>query len=274
MALVLFQCPRSFCAPEDSAAVDFPPKQPDATIISYRFEPPPRSLSKLQERYGPEQIALLEKLNRADARHLASLKVLVIPDRWDLEERQYSPLPQRYSWGEQYRKLLVVFLPGQVFGGYEGGRLVRWGPISSGTAEDPTQPGFFHLNWKSPGRHSTENPEWFMRWYYNFANCEGRALHAYPLPGYPASHACIRLLERDARWLYHWGESWELGSRTWEILRQGTPLLILGQYPFRQLQQPLWLSPQWLAQGIELPSEPVSGEPLPSEGCQPPWSAR
>jgi hypothetical protein len=90
-----------------------------------------------------------------------------------------------------------------------------------------------------------------MRWYYNFSNSEGRAFHAYSLPGYPASHACIRLLTRDARWLYSWGDSWELGARPWEILQSGTPVLILGQYAFGQ--PPPWRSPEFLAQGINLP---------------------
>jgi hypothetical protein len=218
-------------------------------LVSYRIEPsPPRNLPS---RYTPGQIALLEKLNRADAQSLARLKVLVIPDRWDLDELTYGPLPPRYPSVERHPKFLVVHLPGQVFGGYEFGRLVRWGPVSSGSPDYPTQPGLFHLNWKSAGRRSTIDPDWYMRWYYNFANSEGQAFHEYSLPGLPASHSCIRLLTRDARWLYSWGDSWELGARPWEVLRPGTPVLILGQYPFGE--PPPWRSLEWLAGEIELP---------------------
>jgi hypothetical protein len=242
-----------FLAPEHLSSRDSIFAANDSAPASYRIESPPPSAANLRSQYEPEQIALLEKLNRADAQSLPRLKVLVIPERWDLAELSYSPLPRKYPSVERYPKFLVVYLPGQVFGGYEFGRLVRWGAISSGGPDNPTQPGLFHLNWKSAGRHSSVDPEWYMRWYYNFSNSEGQAFHAYSLPGYPASHTCIRLLSRDARWLYFWGDSWELGARPWEILESGTPVLILGRYPFGQL--PPWRSPEWLAQGIELPVE-------------------
>ena len=220
-----------------------------SVLVSYRIESSqPRNL---RSRYTPDQIALLEKVNRADAQSLSRLQVLVIPDPWDLQELTYSPLPRQYPPVEQIPKFLIVHLPGQVFGGYEFGRLVRWGPVSSGGPDYPTQPGLFHLNWKSAGRRSTIDPDWYMRWYYNFANSEGQAFHAYSLPGLPASHSCIRLLARDARWLYSWGDSWELGARPWEILQPGTPVLILGQYPFGE--PPPWRSLEWLAHAIELP---------------------
>jgi hypothetical protein len=244
-----------FCAQKNLGSWDSSLAKQDSVPVLYRLEEPPRSVGKLKALYSVEQVALLEKLNRADVNHLSRLKVLVIPERWDLDELSYSPLPARYPWAEPYPKLLVVHPPSQVFGGYEGGRLVMWGPLSSGSARDPTPQGLFHLNWKSPGRHSTENPEWYMRWYYNFSNSEGRAFHAYSLPGYPASHACIRLLKRDAQWLYHWGESWELGAKPGKIQKNGTPVLILGQFQFDE--PPPWRSLQWLARRLELPPDPL-----------------
>jgi hypothetical protein len=189
--------------------------------------------------------------------HLPQVAALVVPDRWDLDELSYSPLPREYAGVWQCSKIMILDLPSQVFGGYETGRLVRWGPISSGRMQSPTPQGFFHLNWKSQGRYSTVNPNWYMRWYFNVDNLEGRAFHAYSLPGYPASHACIRLLERDARWLYEWGESWELGTRSGEIRNYGTPVLILGAYRFEE--HPPWQSLEWLHQEIPLPPTPVTG---------------
>jgi hypothetical protein len=233
---------------------DSPPTVQQTSSILYRLEEPPRRITELKALYSPEQISLLEKLNRADAQHLPRLKVLVVPERWDLDELSYSPLPLHYPQAEQYPKLLIVHLPSQVFGAYEGRRLVRWGPISSGKTDDPTPQGLFHLTWKSKGRHSTVNPEWYMRWYYNFGNLEGRAFHAYSLPGYPASRGCIRLLEKDAQWLYEWGESWELGTKPGDIRKFGTPVLILGQYRFRE--PPPWRSLEWLAERVEFPPDP------------------
>jgi len=237
----------------------------DEGAISYHPENPPFGISQLKALYSPEQIALLEKLNRADAAHLPRVAALVVPDRWDSEELSHSPLPRRYVGVGQCSKILVLDLPSQLFGGYEAGRLVRWGPISSGRMHSPTPQGFFHLNWKSQGRYSTVNPNWYMRWYFNLDNFEGRAFHAYSLPGYPASHACIRLLERDARWLYQWGESWELGTQPGEIRNHGTPVLILGAYRFDET--PPWQSLEWLRQEIPLPPFPVTA------GCSGPSPA-
>jgi hypothetical protein len=89
-----------------------------------------------------------------------------------------------------------------------------------------------------------------MGWYFNFDNARGLALHSYALPGYPASHACVRLLERDAIWIYGWCEGWTLGARG-QVLDQGTPLLIAGRYAFGML--PPWRSLEHLARGINLP---------------------
>ena len=88
----------------------------------------------------------------------------MIPERWNLDELAYSPLAHTYTWAEQYSKAVVIHQPLQVFGAYEKGKLIRWGPVSSGRKTAPTPSGLFHMNWKSKGRHSTVNPSWFMRW--------------------------------------------------------------------------------------------------------------
>ena len=51
-----------------------------------------------------------------------------MPESWVAEERAYSPLPDYYPSSEQFPKVLVVHVPGQVFGAYESGVLMRWGP--------------------------------------------------------------------------------------------------------------------------------------------------
>lgn len=218
---------------------------------------------ELRRRFSPDQLALLEKLNRADVTRLGRLSELIIPERWLEDEIQYSPLPVSYPWASGYAKALVVHLPSQVFGAYEYGRLVRWGPISSGRETDRTPSGLFHLNWKSPGRHSSIDPDWYMPWYFNFDTKRGLAFHQYRLPGLPASHACIRLLERDAKWLFEWGEARTVDRRRRKVVGPGTPVLILGQYRFDSL--PPWRSPDWLAVGAVLPElklpEEVAADP-------------
>jgi hypothetical protein len=207
-----------------------------ATIsnVSYHLDAPAHTTEVFKKNYTPEQLSLLEKLNRSDLRHLPRLNVLVVPDRWDLNELDYSPLPQRYKWAEPYSKALIIDQPVQAFGAYEHGQLVRWGPVSSGRKAAPTPSGLFHLNWKAKGRHSTVNPKWYLPWYFNFDNDRGLSMHAYSLPGYPASHGCIRMLERDAKWIYDWGQGWQLDSKGWTVQKYGTPVLILGQYHFGQ----------------------------------------
>jgi hypothetical protein len=199
-----------------------------AQPVSYRLE---ASQAVLAEPLSDAQIALLEKLNRADVRHLRRLDQLVVPDRWDAAELDYSPLPRTVPELEWYPKAIVIDQVHQLFGSYEDGRLVRWGPVSSGRREHPTPSGKFHLNWKSPGRHSTVDPTWYMEWYFNFHNTRGLALHKYALPGRPASHACVRLLERDARWIYEWGDGWTLDARE-RVIDKGTPLWIVGKFDF------------------------------------------
>jgi hypothetical protein len=142
-----------------------------------------------------------------------------------------------------------------MFGAYESGRLMRWGPVSSGAGTGPTPEGLFHLNWRAVGHTSTINPDWFMRWYFNFDNRRGLALHQFLLPGHPASHGCVRLLERDASWLFEWGEAWTLDAGEVHVLRAGTPVLIIGPYDFDA--PPPWRSPEWLARGVTLPPMPV-----------------
>jgi hypothetical protein len=216
----------------------------------YQIETQTGRRGSLQERFSRAQIALLEKLNRADVEQLGQLPVLVVPESWD-DELSYSVLPLQYPASEAWPTFVVVHLPGQLFGAYEFGRLVRWGPVSSGGRSSPSNPGTFSLNWRSTGRASTVNPDWFMRWYFNFGNREGLAFHAYSLPGYPDSHGCIRLLERDAQWLFEWGESWVIDPAGDEALKPGTPVLIIGRYDFEG--PPPWRSLAWLSTTVELP---------------------
>jgi hypothetical protein len=238
------------------------------TAISYELLPVQGRRQDFLKRFGKEQVPLLEKLNRSDRAHLGNRKIIVVPARWDLDELAYSPLPLEYAWAEQYPKLLLVDQPSQTFGAYEQGRLVRWGPVSTGKENHQTPAGFSHLNWKTTGRNSTDNPEWYLKWYFNFDNKSGRSFHEYAMPGRAASNACIRLLGRDAEWIYHWGEQWRLGPRAWTVLAYGTPLLILGHYDF-EAPAPPWLAPEWLARGVELPpvpelqSQPVAGRAKP-----------
>ena len=42
-----------------------------------------------------------------------------------------------------------------------------------------------------------------------------------------ASHGCVRLLDPDAEWLYHWAETWTKDAQN-RIVDQGTMFLVIG----------------------------------------------
>jgi L,D-transpeptidase-like protein len=222
-----------------------------AQQVTYHLEPRSRGLQNLEERFSERQIGLLEKLNRADRRSLPGLRQIVVPDRWLDDELGYSPLPANDPATLPYPKFLVLIQSHQVFGAYEFGRLVRWGPVSSGRESAPTPAGQFHLNWRSTGRHSTVDADWYMPWYFNFENELGLSLHQYALPGLPASHACVRLLEQDARWLFTWGDEWTLDMKQRAVLRPGTPFLVVGQYDFSR--PPPWRTLDAATMEVALP---------------------
>lgn len=213
-----------------------------------------------QRQFTPEQLAILEKLNRRDVVHLARLTEVIAPDAWRDDELEYSPMPRDWTWAAQFPKLIVVHQPSQVFGAYENGHLVRWGPVSTGRTERPTPAGFFHLTWRSRSRRSTENNAWILNWYFNFINERGISFHEFELPGRPASHACVRMLERDAKWLYDWGEQWQLSPDRMQVAAEGSPVLILGTYDFKR--PPPWLALVWWAQPLTLPPDPLAALPI------------
>ncbi|MCW5892991.1 MAG: L,D-transpeptidase [bacterium] len=214
--------------------------------VPYRFEPPRTALAKR----SAAELALLEKLNRADRAHLPRLDVVVVPDDFADDGLTHSPMPAVWPAALPYPTAIAVDVPGQVFGAYAHGVLVRWGPVSTGRRGSQTPAGDYHLNWKSKGRHSTVDAEWFMPWYFNFASHDGLAFHQFALPGRPASHSCVRMLERDARWLFAWGHGWILGPDR-KVLAHGTPVAILGAYDFAA--PPPWRSAAWLSRPVTLP---------------------
>lgn len=224
--------------------------QAGRTDVTYHLEP-----AKPLSRFDSSQIALLEKLNRADGSHLARLGNLILPNRWDLDQLAYSPMPHLVPRFAATPKALVVDLPTQLFGAYEFGNLVRWGPVSSGDRLHQTPPGVYYLNWNARIRISSENNRWMMPWFFNFCNKIGLGLHQYTLPGRPASHGCVRLLLPDAKWLFYWGQGWALASDG-QVLANGTPVLIVGGYDYEG-DRP-WLQPDWWVRGVTLTSSDVA----------------
>ncbi len=240
-----------------------------AQAPAYSIQPQPVTAAELAKRFTPAQIDLLEKLNRRDREHIVRVEPkipgIVVPDSFGQDELAHSPLPRSWPAAASLSKIMVVHQPSQTFGAYENGALVRWGPVSSGRAETPTPSGAYYLTWRSRKRTSTDNDAWILEWYFNFINERGISFHQFDLPGYAASHACVRLLRRDAEWLYGWGEQWQLEEGGRKVRRTGTPVLIAGAYD--QKASPVWLSIDWLAKGVALPEALPFAEVVASPGA-------
>jgi hypothetical protein len=205
----------------------------DSRRPSYRVEKISggRDLERLRAELGEEGMALLERINRRDLRHMRRGVVLQVPNAM-LPLPAFSPFPESVKPLERIPKTVLVSLRVQAFAAYEYDRQVAWGPISAGTRKQPTPPNLYHTNWRSPRRVSTINSSWIMRWYYNIHTSMGIAFHEYDMPGYPASYGCIRLLRSDARWLYDWAEPW-ISSGDWTRPRAfGTPVVVFGDYDY------------------------------------------
>jgi lipoprotein-anchoring transpeptidase ErfK/SrfK len=170
------------------------------------------------------------KINRIDAAH-ARGRQLLVPDSI-ADELTYSPLPDSLPALASLPKFVLVSRRVQAFGAYEHGVLVRWGPTSTGKETTPTDSGLFFTNWKSKRAISTDDPSWILDWYVNFIALKGVAFHQYELPGRPASHGCVRLLEVDARWVFDWADQWVPG-RGQAVKEYGTPVLVMGDYDYR-----------------------------------------
>jgi hypothetical protein len=80
--------------------------------------------------------------------------------------------------------------------------------ISSGTPGHPTPTGLFTVIQKS--RHHVSNLYNASMPYMQRITWSGSALHQGPLPGYPASHGCVRLTESFAQLLW---KSTKMGAR-------------------------------------------------------------
>jgi hypothetical protein len=242
--------------------------------VVYHLEPQPRTAAELTKRFTPAQLDIIETLNRRDREHLIRtdppIPGLVVPTEWSDDVLAYSPFPALWPAADSYSKAIAVHQPAQAFAAYEHGHLVRWGPVSTGRKETPTPAGQFNLTWRARSRRSTDNQDWLLEWYFNFVNARGISFHLFDLPGYPASHACVRLLLRDAEWLYRWGEQWVLGDSGRTVVTAGTPVLIVGVY--RYDAPPPWVSVETLASPLALPDH-LADSPLPISARAVPASA-
>ena len=192
---------------------------------------------------GRRRLALAQLLGQPDAGALRTGDALVLPARpsdFDLSPLAYAPYPHIWTGAVEIDKAVVVDKTTQTWAAYEHGRLVRWGPASTGAAETPTPSGRFTMNWRTLERESSEAPAgetWLMRYVMNIHVARGIHLHQYDVvpTGPPRGRGCVRLVRSDARWLYGWTDGWQttagpgaLGGRP---TAPGTLVIVQGTEP-------------------------------------------
>ncbi len=194
----------------------------------YYFEKPKTFLATTND---SAKIWIVLAANRTDRANIVKMDSIVVPKDLTGDIAYYLPFPFEVSALSDVSKIILFSYATQSFATYEYGDLIRTGPTNMGRKADKTPTGLFFSNWKAEKTTSTFNDEWDLKWNFNVANKLGVGWHQYELPGYPASHSCLRLQERDAKYLYDWADEWKLKDQQ-TVRVNGTPVVIFGSYDF------------------------------------------
>jgi len=192
-----------------------------------------KTLTDLRKEYGIPKRRIILALNRIDHNNVSVNDTLIVPDTVSTDIMIYSPFPNKVKILDSVPKIILFSYPIEAFAAYDSGNLVRWGPTSLGKRSTPTPEGLFFTNWKKEETISTEDSTWILPWYFNLDNKRGISLHEFSLPGYPASHACARLLGEDAEWIYNWAEQWIISRDGENVIAYGTPVIIYGRFKYK-----------------------------------------
>jgi len=158
-----------------------------------------------------EQRHIVQAVNRTNMRLWRGKKIAVPVDLAHKTLLDVAPFPRKIA--KQPTKLIIVDQERLAWGAYNReGELVKWGSISSGKDYCPdigrkctTQTGVFYIfNKKDGSCRSGIFPvgEGGAKMPYCMFFYKGFALHGSPeVPGYRASHGCVRIFTNDAKWL-------------------------------------------------------------------------
>ena len=215
--------------PETKPAEITSPKRQKRKTYTYQVANAKEWLS--QHKTDSLHTAIAYAVNRTDSANFTKLDSVIVPADLTGELAFYLPFPLEVASLKDINKIIYFSYPTQTFAAYEKGILVYAGPTNMGRKKDTTPTGLFFTNWKAEETISTFNDEWELRWNFNIQNKEGIGWHQYALPGYPASHSCLRLQEKDAKYLYNWADEWEV-SEDDSVQVKGTPVIVFGTYNF------------------------------------------
>ncbi len=199
-------------------------------VYGYQFEKT-KSWLETAKAMDSSKIYIVLAANRTDSANIIKMDSIVVPKDSSGDIAYYLPFPIEVSALNDISKIILFSYATQTFASYEYGTLIRTGPTNMGRKSDKTPTGLFFTNWKGEKTISTFNDEWDLKWNFNISNKLGVGFHQYALPGYPASHSCLRLQERDAKFLYDWADQWVLADNE-TVKIKGTPVLVFGAYDF------------------------------------------
>ncbi len=204
-------------------------------VINYKIDSLQTSveLDSFRNKYSDADKKIIFALNRIEEGRLRAGNSIVIPDTLLLNFLSYAPFPKKLDLINDIPKTVLISQRVQGFALYENGTLVKWGPVSSGKQSTPTPNGLHYGNYKAKEKVSTVDDSWLLPFYFNFMNFEGVGVHQYALPGYPASHACVRLYKDDANFIYNWAKQWELTPNGRSVHKNGTPFMVYGEYDYK-----------------------------------------
>ncbi len=220
---------------QQDSIVEIPVKKVEPPmVIHYKIDSLNTSveLDSFKNRYSEAQQKVIYALNRIELRRVRAGKNLVVPDTLFDDIFNYAPFPKNLELLRDIPKTVLISQRVQGIALYENGKLIKWGPVSSGKKSTPTPNGLHYGNYKAREKVSTVDDAWILPFYFNFMNFEGVGVHQYELPGYPASHACVRLDMADAKYIYDWAQQWELTSNGKYIHKNGTPFMVYGEYDY------------------------------------------
>lgn len=230
IALTMFSCKNGDENKADKKTVvrKKVPVRKEPKNVSYTLE---STKEWLKNNKSEQNLEIAIAVNRTDKPNFVKMDTVIIPTDLSGDIVFYMPFPLQVDFLQNIDKIILFSYPTQTFAVYENGILMRTGPTNMGRAKDKTPTGLFFTNWKAEETTSTFNDEWELKWNFNIENKMGVGFHQYELPGYPASHSCLRLQEKDAKFLYQWADQWVLADEE-NVKFKGTPVVVFGSYNF------------------------------------------
>lgn len=218
-------------AEQDSIQQEVPQKT-NSTYTAFIFPKKKRdsAMAAFNKQFSEEERYTILALNRLDSKNKWRADTLAIPDKIDNTLMSYTPFPTYVEKLKDVKKIVFFSYPIQAYSVYENGKLIKWGPTSMGKKTAQTKRGLMHANWKKELAISTVDSEWKLPFNVNVHNTLGIGWHQYDLPGFPASHSCLRLLMDDAKFMYGWVDTWVLNKGGATVKAHGTPVIVFGDY--------------------------------------------